>query len=250
MCLWLFNELKRVEFGSTIERAVILALADVAGQACETWIAIRSREPDRTDLECLPQFKKRAIGNAIQRLEKDGWLIVNRVKGKGNGYFINRPASRALQLGLQCASNAPAGAFRAPKTNSFDRSKGSAIGLQNVEKCPETQKLLPPNVTEMQWVAYLEVRGLKGLPCTFYVLSKLIAKLFDVSALGGCAADSLDAVINNGWPDIRPETLAAKHPKQLIPPPVATDIDHRIGQPIQISKLTEKITGRAPKTVQ
>ena len=250
MCLWLYNELKSVEFGSKIERAVILALADVASQHCETWIAIRAREPYRTDLESLTQYKKRAIGSAIQRLEKDGWLLVKRVKGIGNRYFINRPASRALQQELQSVSHAPASARSALNTNSFDRSKGPASSLKNVDKCPETQKPLPPNVTEMQWTAYLEVRRQKGLPCTNYVLSKLMSKLFEVSALGGCVSGALDAVINNGWADIRPEVLAAKHPKKLNPPSVATDVDHRFGKAIQISELTEKITGRAPKTVQ
>lgn len=250
MCLWLYNELKKVEFNSKIERAVILMLADVANQHSETHIAIRSREPDRTDLESLTQYKKRAIGSAIQRLEKDDWLLVKRFKGKGNSYFINRPASRALQQELQSVSHAPAGARRALNTNSFDRSKRLGTSSKTVDKCPETQKQLPTNVTEVQWAAYLEVRGQKGFPCTNYVLSKLIAKLFEVSALGGCVSGALDAVISNGWADVRPETLAAKHPKKLNPLPVATDVDHRIGHAIQISELTEKITGRTPKTVQ
>lgn len=192
MCLKLYNAIRRIHFDSKCEKAVLLALADAGNDASETWIAIRSREEHKFDLETATAYKKRAIGMAIQKLEADGWINVRRTRGKGNRYFINSPATRALLRTEQNAIAAPRSASDALNPSNIQKKKNDGELGNAVDKCADSAMLLPAGVSAKQWSAYTEVRAQKGAPNTDYVLDELLSKLHYLDSRGGDASGPRD----------------------------------------------------------
>lgn len=191
------------------DKMVLLALADAANDDGVTWIAVRSRKPDKSDLMRKASLSERGVQGAIQRLVAKGYLVRHENPGRGALYVVSAtPAEFAgvqlplLDLTPAGSAGAPAGSAGKPLINPNSKEKGGGP-VEPVDNCPLSGRILPSRLQAWQWAAYVEMRRSIGKAVQGPAASILLSKLDAIGTAGWHVGDVVEKALVNGYTDFR-----------------------------------------------